>query len=176
MAYFYNFPLIPYDNFGEGNFQLMTNLLRRVGLRTKVSSNKLFFDTYEVKEGETPESLADKLYGDSELHYIIMMVNDISDRFHQWPKTSSQFIKYLNDKYANPDGVHHYEITQTSGDTTVKIDIGKDNTNYPSAFIVTNREYEQKLEDENRKIRLLVPEYVSDFVEEFNSLMGESRI
>ena len=41
---------------------------------------------------------------------------------------------------------------------------------------MTNREYEQRLEDESRKIRLLVPEYVSDFVEEFNSLMGESRI
>ena len=104
------------------------------------------------------------------------MVNDISDRFHQWPKTSSQFLSYLNDKYDNPDGVHHYEIAQTSGDTSVKIDIGTDNTDYPSAFIVTNREYEQRLEDESRKIRLLVPEYVSDFVEEFNSLMGESRI
>ena len=82
----------------------------------------------------------------------------------------------MNDKYTNPDGVHHYEITQTSGDTSVKIDIGTDNTNYPSASIVTNREYEQKTEDESRKIRLLAPEYVSDFVEEFNSLMGESRI
>ena len=64
MAYFYNFPVIPYDSFGDGNFSLVTNILRRVGLRTKVKSNKLFFDTYDVKEGETPESLADKLYGE----------------------------------------------------------------------------------------------------------------
>ena len=176
MAYFYNFPVIQYDNFGEGNFQLMTNILRRIGLRSKISSNKLFFDTYDVKEGETPESLADKLYDDPELHYVILMVNDITDRYHQWPKTSSQFLAYLNDKYDNPDGIHHYEITQSSGDTTLKIDIGTDNTDYPSATIVTNREYEQKLEDENRKIRLLVPEYITDFVQEFNSLMGESSV
>ena len=174
MAYFYNFPLIPYDNFGEGNFQLMTNLLRRVGLRTKVSSNKLFFDTYEVKEGETPESLADKLYGDSELHYIIMMVNDISDRFHQWPKTSSQFIKNLNDKYANPDGVHHYEITQTSGDTSLKINIGPDNTDHPTATPITNREFEEERQDTLRKIRLLDPSFLDQFVGEFEILIKES--
>jgi hypothetical protein len=104
------------------------------------------------------------------------MVNDITDRYHQWPKTSSQFLAYLNDKYDNPDGIHHYEITQSSGDTTLKIDIGTDNTDYPSATIVTNREYEQKLEDESRKIRLLVPEYITEFVQEFNSLMGESSV
>ena len=176
MSYFYNFPVIPYDNYGEGNFQLMTNILRRIGLRSKISSNRLFFDTYDVKEGETPESLADKLYDDPELHYVVLMVNDITDRYHQWPKTSSQFLAYLNDKYDNPDGIHHYEINQSSGDTTLKIDIGTDNTDYPSATIVTNREYEQKLEDESRKIRLLVPEYITDFVQEFNSLMGESSI
>ena len=174
--YFNNFPLIPYDSVGNGEFKLVTNLLKRVGVRAKVKTNTALFDTYDVLEGETPEMIANKLYGDSNLHWVILYVNNVTDRYHQWPMSGGQFLSFLNDKYSNPDAVHHYEITQTSGDTTVKIDIGKDNTNYPSAFIVTNREYEQKLEDENRKIRLLVPEYVSDFVEEFNSLMGESRI
>ena len=176
MAYFYNFPVIPYDSFGDGNFSLVTNILRRVGLRTKVKSNKLFFDTYDVKEGETPESLADKLYGDPELHYVILMVNDITDRYHQWPKTTPQFLQYLSDKYTNPDGIHHYEITQNWGDKSKKINIGTDNTDYPSSTPITNREYEQEEEDKSRRIRLLVPEYLSTFVEEFNSLIGESTL
>ena len=174
--YFNNFPLIPYDSVGNGEFKLVTNLLKRVGVRAKVKTNTALFDTYDVLEGETPEMIANKLYGDSNLHWVILYVNNVTDRYHQWPMSGGQFLSFLNDKYSNPDAVHHYEITQTSGDTSIKIDIGTDNTNYPSASIVTNREYEQRVEDESRKIRLLAPEYVSDFVEEFNSLMGESRI
>ena len=176
MAYFYNFPVIPYDNYGEGNFQLMTNLLRRVGLRTKVSSNKLFFDTYDVKEGETPESLADKLYGDSELHWVILLLNDVTDRFHDWPMSEAQFIKFVNDKYDNVDDIHHYEISQSSGDTSKKINIGISNSDYPTATMITNFEHEQEQQDIKRKIRLLDPSYLDDFVEEFKLLIRESTI
>ena len=172
--YFENFPLIIYDSVGNGNFKVVTNLLKRVAVRSKVKANTSFFDTYDVKEGETPEILADKLYDDPELHWIVLLFNDITDRYHQWPKNTNQFLAYVNDKYSNVDATHHYEISQVSGDTTIKIDIGTDNTDYPSASIVTNYEYEEYLQDKKRKIRLLDPEYVEDFIAEFEKLMGES--
>ena len=49
--YFANFPLIPYDSVGNGNYKLVTNLMKRVALRSKVRTNALLFDTYDVKEG-----------------------------------------------------------------------------------------------------------------------------
>jgi len=101
-------------------------------------------------------------------------LNDITDRYHQWPKNQNQFLSYVNDKYSNVDSTHHYEISQVSGDTTIKIDIGTDNTDYPAASIVTNFEHEEDLQDKKRKIRLLDPSYVEDFVAEFEKLMGES--
>ena len=172
--YFQNFPLIPYDSVGNGDYKLVTNLLKRVALRTKVRTNTLLFDTYDVKEGETPEMLADKLYGDPNLHWIIMYVNNITDRYHQWPLTTPQFLAFINEKYSNPDGLHHYEITQTSGDTTVTIDIGTDNTEHSGATLITNREFEEKRQDTLRSIRLLDPAYVDQFVEEFENLIGAS--
>lgn len=172
--YFENFPLIPYDSVGNGNFKLVTNLLKRVAVRSKVKINASYYDTYDVKEGETPEMIADKLYDDPELHWVILLLNDITDRYHQWPKNQNQFLAYVNDKYSNVDATHHYEISQVSGDTTIKIDIGTDNTDYPAASIVTNFEYEEDLQDKKRKIRLLDPSYVEDFVAEFEKLMGES--
>ncbi len=172
--YFTKFPYIIYDSVGNGEFKIVTNLLRRVAIRSKIKVNTLFFDTYDVKEGETPEMIAHKLYGDSELHWIVLLVNNVTERYHQWPKNNNQFLAYINDKYSNVDATHHYEISQTSGDTTIKIDIGTDNTDYPAASIVTNAEYEESLEDEKRKIRLLEPSYVGLFVDEFNSLMEES--
>ena len=174
--YFENFPLIPYDSVGDGKFKIVTNLLKRVAVRSKVNTNSALFDTYDVKEGESPEIIADKLYGDAELHWVILLVNNITDRYHQWPQNQNQYLAYVNDKYSNVDATHHYEISQTSGDTTIKIDIGTDNTDYPTASIVTNAEFEEDLQDQKRKIRLLAPSYVERFVTEFEELMGESTI
>ena len=76
--YFKNFPIIPYDSVGDLQFKDVTNLLRRVGLRAKLKSNTSLYDTYNVKEGETPEMIAFKLYGDSKLHWIVLMVNTLN--------------------------------------------------------------------------------------------------
>ena len=69
--------------------------------------------------------------------------------------------------------MHHYEITQTSGDTTIKIDIGQDNTDHGSATAVTNFEYEESRQDELRQIRLVDPVHVNQFVSDFSRLMEE---
>jgi len=176
--YFKSFPIIPYDSVGDLQFKDVTNLLRRVGLRAKLKSNTSLYDTYDVKEGETPEMVAFKLYGDSELHWIILIVNDITDRYHQWPMNFSQFNEYLNDKYSNPDGIHHYETTQSSGDTKVKIQIENDvdEDAYTGLTPVTNREYEESEQDAKRTIRLLDPLFVDQFVDEYKKLISETII
>ncbi len=174
--YFANFPIIPYDSVGNGEFKVVTNLLKRVAIRSKVKTNVMMFDTYDIKEGESPEMIADKLYNDAELHWVILLVNDITDRYHHWPKTQNQFIAYINDKYSNIDATHHYEISQVSGDTTIKINIGTDNTGHSGASVVTNYEFEEDLQDKKRKIRLLDPSYISAFVAEYEKLMKESML
>ena len=174
--YFGHFPLIPYDSVGDGKFKLVTNLLKRVAVRSKVKTNVLVFDTYDVKSGETPEMIADKLYNDPELHWVVLLMNDITDRYHQWPLTENQFIAHINDKYDNVDATHHYEISQTSGDTTIKIDIGTDNSDHSGATAITNYEYEVARQDEMRKIRLLDPAYIEQFVDEYKILMKASIV
>ena len=174
--YFGHFPLIPYDSVGDGKFKLVTNLLKRVAIRQKVKTNVLVFDTYDVRMGETPEEIADKLYNDPELHWVVLLMNDITDRYHQWPLTENQFIAHINDKYDNVDATHHYEISQTSGDTTIKIDIGTDNSDHSGATAITNYEYEVARQDEMRKIRLLDPAYIEQFVDEYKTLMKASIV
>ena len=176
--YFDAFPVIPYDAKGDLNFKDVTNLLRRVGMRAKLKSNTLLYDTYNVKEGETPEIIAHKLYGDTQLHWIILLINDITDRYHQWPMSGGQFLDYLNDKYSNPDAIHHYETTQTSGDTKVKIEVFNevDDDAYTGLTPITNREYEENEQDKRRQIRLVDPSFVEQFVDEFKKLMNETVI
>ena len=174
-------PKILYDSKGNGEVKVVTNLLKRVAVRTKIKTNALILDTYNVKNGETPESIADKLYDDPELHWVVLMINDITDRYHQWPMYEQQFNTYVNEKYSDPDGVHHYEISQTSGDTSVKVEVynnsalfSGDTDFYSGASIITNRQYEEREQDKKRQIKLLDPAFLDQFVEEYKVLMGES--
>ena len=187
--YFQSIPKIPYDSYGNYDFKVVTNLLRRVAVRAKVKANTLMYDTYDVKNGETPESIAYKLYDDATLHWVVLIVNDITDRYHQWPMSYIQFSKYVTEKYVNTDGtsnvsgVHHYEIAQSSGDTDTKIEVYNnsalytgDSDFYASASTVTNFEYEENEQDKKRKIRLLDPSFIDQFVTEFKSLIKETII
>ena len=167
-----NFPIIPYDSVGNYQFKDVTNLLRRVGIRAKVKANTLVFDTYDVKNGETPESLAHKLYEDAELHWVILLTNDITDAYYGWPLSDQDFEKYITDKYSNPQGIHHYEITQSSGpqtgggpsDFSHKIEV---NDTEAGAESVSNYEYERREQDKLRSIKLLNPQFLGLFIEEF---------
>ena len=181
--YFSSFPKIIYDAKGQGNPKIVTNLLRRIAIRSKIKDNVMLYDTYDIRSGDTPESIAHKLYDDPTLHWVILLTNDITDRYHDWPMYEQQFNTYINEKYDNPDGVHHYEISQSSGDSDLKIDVyanealySGDTDFYSSATIVTNREYEEREQDKKRKIKLIDPRFVDQFVEEFELLVKESVI
>ena len=171
--YFNFFPTIDYVNVGQSNSKTVTNILKRAAIREVVKDNLAIYTKYIIRSGETPESVAFNVYGDAELHWVILLTNDIYDRYHQWPMNVNQFLSYVNEKYTNPNATHHYEISQSSGDTSVKIDIGSDNTDYPSATAITNFEYEESRQDALRQIRLLNVAQVNKVVNDFSRLMKE---
>ena len=175
MAYFRKFPMMAYDIAGNENYKLLPNILRRVKLRSGIRLGSFLFDNYDVSDGERPEDIAFREYGDPELHWIILMTNNITDRYYQWPLSQPQFAEHLTDKYGagSEDATHHYEITQTSGPTSSRdyshmVECNSDETN---PTIITNREYEERKQDEYRQIRLLDKRYLGTFVEEFDNLI-----
>ncbi len=166
-----------YDIAGNKVYKLLPDILRRVKLRAGVRSGAFIFDNYDVKDGERPEDIAYKWFGDAEYHWVILMTNNITDRYYQWPLSQPQFAEHLTDKYGsgNEDAVHHYEITQTSGPTTSRdyshmVEVNSDADN---PTIISNRDYEQRKQDEYRQIRLLDKRYLDTFVEEFDNLIRE---
>ena len=176
MAYFSKFPLMAYDMAGNQQYKLLPNILRRVKLRAGIRSGLFLFDNYDVKNGERPEDIAFKYYGDPELHWVILMTNNITDRYYQWPLTQPQFAEHLTDKYGSgsEDAVHHYENTQASGPTTSRdySHMVECNSDDGDPNIISNRDYEQRKQDEYRQIRLLDKRYLDDFVEEFDNLIA----
>ena len=172
--YFSYYPKILYDVEGNGNPKVITNLLRRVKIKNGLKESASLFDEVEVQNGETPEILADNFYGDQKYYWIILLFNNIKDRFYDWPLSQDQFEKYVNDKYSDINGIHHYEIAQESGPTTSfdhshKIQV---NSTVSGATSVTNYEYELRKQLAKGRIKLLRSEFLDLITEEFSTLIG----
>jgi len=176
MSYFSRFPKMAYDIAGTGDYRLVTDIIKRIKIRDTIKENSSLFDLYDVQSGETPEQVAYKIYGDTKYHWVILIMNNITDRYYDWPLSDYAFEEYVKNKYSNPGGVHHYEKTQSSGSTTSngpedyshKIEVNSDAT---GAEAVTNYEYERRLQEQKRQIKLLDPAYLPAFEEEFNKLV-----
>ena len=176
--YFGKFPLIPYQISTQDSLKLVPDILRRIKIRDSLKAGSSLFDRYDVKENENPEDVAFKWFGSPNLHWVVLLTNNVTDRYYDWPLNQPQFAEFLTDKYGagNEDGVHHYEITQASGrstgqgpdDYSHKVEVNSDEDD---AETITNRVYEERLQDKYRQIRLLDPRYLSIFLEEFDRLI-----
>ena len=173
--YFSKFPLTVYDMKGDEKYKLLPDIMRRVKLRSGIAAGRFVFDSYDVKNGERPEDIAFKYYGDAEYHWVVLLVNNVTDRFYDWPLTQPQLDAFLTDKYGkgSEDAIHHYELAQTSGATTSRDDshMLEVNSDTDNATSISNRQHEERVQDKNRQIRLLDRKYLDSFVEEFFALI-----
>ena len=164
----------------DENYKLLPDILKRVKQRNAIKSGQFIFDNYDVRDGEKPEDIAYKWFGDAQLHWVILMTNNVTNRYYDWPMSDVQFQEFLTDKYGagSEDAIHHYEIPKSSGRLTAQgpndyshlVEVNSDTDNASS---ISNREYEEREQDKKRSIRLLDKRYLNDFIEEFNSLISE---
>jgi hypothetical protein len=135
------------------------DIFHRVTTIKHFEEDYLFANLYDIKESETPEILANKLYGDSEFHWVILLVNNIINVRTDWPRDSRELNDYINSKYSESGGVHHY------------IDADGDIVDGPTSYPVSNYDYEAKLNENKSKIKLVKPEYINKFVKNFRALI-----
>jgi len=170
MAYFNKYPTVQYDVLGDGVLRTMTDITRKVRLSENARLSAVEFDFYDVVSGQTPEFVAHKYYGDVGLHWLILLTNNIVDVYNDWPMGVKQFEDFVHSKYDNVNDIHHYEVAQESGNRNVLIELPNDPaTTIPvDAIAITNYEYEDKLQENKRRIRLIKPEYVKEIKKEFS--------
>ena len=147
--YFSKFPLIIYDVKNNKNYKLLPDILKRVKLRSSLSSSRFVFDKYNVKENERPEDIAFKYYNDAEYHYLVLSTNNVTDRYYQWEfMRQPDFEEFLTDKYVTEitSATHHHELSQTSNKTTSIDDshMLEVNSDTENATTITNRQYRRK--------------------------------
>ena len=153
-SYFSAFPKIYYDAAGQGDYKLVTNLLRRVQIKEGLKESAALFDLYDIQGEDTPESVSEQYYGDQKYYWIILLFNNVKDRFYDWPMSSVQFEAYINDKYSDVNGIHHYEVAQSSGATSSFDDSHKIqvNSTVSGATSVTNYDDDSRLQAKKSRI------------------------
>lgn len=188
MAYFQNFPKQLY-NFaiaGEADYKvIVTDILRRVRISTNDIKINGAFETYTIKDGETPEILSMKYYGSQEYFWLILMINDLFYGLDSFPKSYYDLDTYITSTYGETGKyeTHHYEDSDGNEVNTIvsgnnikvfnPVTLTWDSVPIASLTKVTNFEYEDIRNENKRMIYLLHPEYLKDVVREVNKLLAE---
>lgn len=108
--YFENFPLTYYTVYDDlSNVKIVTNITVRNKLSKEALDNIVLYDEYDIKDGETPEIVADKFYDNPQLHWVVLLTNEIIDPRFDWLLSTYNLNRYCEGKYSNVNGTHHYE-------------------------------------------------------------------
>jgi len=198
MQYFSTLPKLLLTK--DGNSSVMTNLLARSSIVQSLLQNSLVFYKYDIQDGDTPETVAYKYYGDVYRYWIVLFSNQIIDPQWDWPLDSRTFQDYIVDKYQdfNPyntiqgysETTTQYDFnTQTTTVNTVSISQNTYNNFVPYSKTVTlptgnvsvtktvnaisYYDYEVSVNESKRNISLLNNQYVSQIEGEFFKLMAQ---
>lgn len=115
------FPKLIYDIDGKQytNYHLTTNIFFRMRLVREVLKNLTAYYEHTIRDGDTPEILADRVYSDPEAHWVILLANDIVDPQADWPLATRELNKYIANKYKYPAAVALSISTDAITDTQV---------------------------------------------------------
>jgi hypothetical protein len=98
MQYFNTLPKIVYRS-PSGTSTLYTNLMARASIIPSILKDPMVYYQYDIQDGDTPEIVAHKYYGDSYRYWIVLFSNQIMDPQWEWPLSYSVFDSYVKDKY-----------------------------------------------------------------------------
>lgn len=137
--YFQNFPYTYYSLDDIATTQIVTNISLRVRLSDELKNNFSLFDKYDIKDGETPEILADKFYSNPQLHWIILHTNDILDPRFDWPLTTNNLVLFAQGKYNNVNAPHHYvDANSIITNANVYLNSSSQFTNFNNNDVIVN--------------------------------------
>ena len=192
MSYFRELPNVEFENFlenstGSLDYILLKNIFIRGKLRDDLQNVFTIFNKYEIEDDERPDQIADELYGDPFLDWVVLVTANIINFQNQWPLTNQQLYDYVENKYGveKMNATKYYktkEIRRKSDNTLIlpaDLTVGKDfsipdpdvygNIIYPATG-VSNYQYETELNDAKRLIYVLRPEYLQQFVKDMRDI------
>ena len=117
MGYFRELPNILYqspllDKNSSRDYIVIKNIFRRAKLLDYLTGSATALNQYTIGDGERPDTIAENLYGDARLDYVVILIAGITNIHHQWPLQDYQVYDYALQKYGSESemlSTHHYE-------------------------------------------------------------------
>jgi len=124
MAYFRHLPNIAYQSplshkNRSDDYIVIKNIFRRTKIFDFLSSNVSVFQKFVIGDGARPDTVAEDLYGDSSLDFVVILTAGITNINHQWPIQDHQVYDFALEKYgseAEMTSIHHYETLEIVDD------------------------------------------------------------
>ena len=124
MGYFRELPDILYQSpllhkNSSADYIGIKNLFRRAKLYDYLSENVSIFNKFVIGDGDRPDTIAESLYNDSSLDYVVVLVAGITNINHEWPLQDFQVYDYALQKYGTESKMfenHHYETFEIKDD------------------------------------------------------------
>lgn len=164
--YFKKFPTVyyPYNVNGVDQYIVVKDITINVRFVKEVLSNITLWETYDIKDGETPEIIAEKIYGSPLYHWIVMLTNERYDYINDFPLGYYDLEQSTISKYGADHiyDTHHYE-----NDEGYVVD-----SSYPGAYEVSNFEYEERMNESKRSIKVIGKPIIEQIVAEFNKALS----
>ena len=159
--YFKDFPTFIYDFNYDANTNktsVVTDITRNVRFRKELFSSVTYFDEYDIVDGETPEIIAEKIYGNPEYHWIIMLANDKYDYISDFPLAEPQLARHIQEVYgATANDVKHY--LNAEGYVV--------NSDAPGAVAISFAQHERNVNETKRRIKIISPQLVNTILKNF---------
>lgn len=161
--FFSNFPLIEYK-FGNNSPILMTHLLRRFKFNNRIKELVTEWTYYEVQDNETPEMVAARFYNDPNLHWVILMFNDIVDPFTDWPIPTESMNEYARKIFDDIDAIHHWELRGKAVPA-----------NTPNSTPIKNITFIERVNEFNRRIKIPKEIHIGTILKEVETILAETK-
>lgn len=97
MDFFSRFPKVIVTSGGKPI--VITDFLRRITMSESFTTNAVVMDNYLIRDGETPELVSNIFYGTPKYHWVILMVNNITNPREEWPIPDATITEVVYDKY-----------------------------------------------------------------------------
>ena len=172
--YFSNMPNIYYDFIdkdGRPTLKVLKDITTNVRMIRSILENITVYDEYDIVDGETPEIIAAKIYGNPLYHWVIMLANDKHDYREDFPLDYTNLLKRVKSIYGSTDeeiyGTHHYEAPVTTDGHIYVV-----NSDYPEAYPVSNFEYEERLNEEKRRIKIIAKPVLDAVVKQYSQMFA----
>ena len=195
--YFRNIPNFEYVNRTKdgqfiSNYTQVKNFFKKGKMREDIFQDLTVFEKYNVKGDDRPDNVANEIYGDPTLDWVVLTSNNIVNIYNEWPLTQQVFEDYILDKYdtyEKLDETHHYESNEVKDSSGliifpkgIQVSVAQSVSYYeptrdeqitvnPVSRAVTNYQYEEDINNKKRRIFLLKPAYLNVVFDDLEEMM-----